>query len=144
MKLALAIGLGVFVVGFSTGNSQEVDRSHLSNAAVAPPAGFEKAVENSQGVDRTHLSGTPVPAPAGFEKAAEEGALAHADALRPLHYVEPPPMTSREVARAAAAMRTPRRCEAKDEPRDTSRGVLNAENAALERPIPRTNFFGRE
>jgi hypothetical protein len=144
MKLALAIGLGVFVVGFSTGNSQEVDRSHLSGTPVAVPAGFEKAVGNSQEVDRTHLSGTPVPAPAGFEKAVEEAALAHAEALRPLHYVEPPQITSREVVRAAAATRTSRRCEAKHEPRDTSRAVLSAENAALERPRPRTNFFGRE
>ena len=118
MKLALAIGLGVFVVGFSTGNSQEVDR--------------------------THLCGTPVPAPAGFEKDVGEAALAHAGALRPVLHVELSPATSGEVARAAAAMRSARRCEAKDEPRDTSRAVLNAENAAFERPSPRTNFFGRE
>ncbi|MGA2140116.1 MAG: hypothetical protein ABSH14_14755 [Verrucomicrobiia bacterium] len=144
MKLALAIGLGVFVIGFSTGNSQEVDRDHLASTPVAVPAGFEKAVANSQEVDRTHLSGTPVPAPAGFEKAVEEAARAHAEALRPVPHVEPPPMTSREVARAAAAVRTSRRCEAKHEPRDTSRAVLNTENAALERPMPRTNFFGRE
>ena len=118
MKLALAIGLGVFVVGFSTGKAQ--------------------------GVDRSHLSGTPVPAPAGFEKAVEEAALARAQALRPLPHVEPPTMSSGELVRAAAAIQPSRRCEAKRESRDTSRAVLSAENAAFERPRPRTNFFGRE
>ena len=122
MKLALAIGLGVFVVGLSTGSSQEVDRNHLVSTPVPAPAGFEKAVGNSQELDRSHLGIKPVAAPAGSEKAVDKAAM----------------------ARVAAAMWTPRRCEAKDEPRDTSRAVLNAENAALERPIPRTNFFGRE
>ena len=144
MKLALALGLGVFVVGFSTGNSQEVDRDHLVSTPVAAPAGFEKAVGNSQGVDRDHLVSTPVPAPAGFEKAVEEAARARAEALRPVPHVEPPMMSSGGFARAAAAVRTSHRCEAKHEPRDTSRAVLNAENAAFERPRPRTNFFGRE
>ena len=144
MKLALAIGLGVFVIGFSTGNSQEVDRDHLVSTPVAIPAGFEKAVGNSQEVDRDHLVSTPVAVPAGFEKAVAEAAVAHDEALRPVKHVEVAPMTSGEVARATAASRTPRHCEAKDEPRDTSRAVLNAENAAFERPRPRTNFFGRE
>jgi hypothetical protein len=144
MKLALAIGLGVFVVGFSTGNSQEVDRDHLVSTPVAAPAGFEKAVGNSQDLDRSHLGIKPVAAPVGFEKAVEEAARARAEGLRPVPHVEPPTMSSGELARAAAAVRTPRRCEAKHEPRDTSRAVLNAENAAFERPKPRTNFFGRE
>jgi hypothetical protein len=144
MKLALAVGLGVLLIGFSTGNSQEVDRDHLVSTPVPAPAGFEKAVGNSQEVDRTHLVSTPVAVPAGFEKAVDETAMVHDEALRPVPHVELSPTTSEEVARAAAAMRTARRCEAKDEPRDTSRAVLNAENAAWERPIPRTNFFGRE
>ena len=148
MKLALAIGLGVFVVGFSTGNSQEVDRSHLSGTPVAVPAGFEKAVGNSQEVDRTHLSGTPVPAPAGFEKAvgnSQELDRSHLG-IKP---VAAPAGSEKAVdkaamARVAAAMWTPRRCEAKDEARDTSRAVLNAEDAVWERPMPKTNFLGRE
>ena len=143
MKLALAVSLGVFVIGFSTGNSQEVGRNHLVNAPVPVPTGFEKAVGNSQEVDRNHLVSVPVVVPARFEKAVEEEAVAHDEALRPVKHVEAPAMTSGELARATAAVRTPRRCEAKDEPRDTSRAVLNAEDAAWERPIPRTNFFGR-
>ncbi len=142
MKLALAVGLGVFVIGFSTGNSQEVDRAHLVSAPVPYPTSLVKPVGNAPEYDRTHLVRTPVTAPAGFEKAVDQEAVAHDEALRVIRHVEVPPMTSGELARAAAAVRTPRRCEAKNEPSDTSRAVLNAENAALERPIPTTNVFG--
>jgi hypothetical protein len=143
MKLALAVGLGVLVIGLSTGNSQEVDRSHLVSTPVPAPAGFEKAVGNAHEYDRDHLVRMPVVLPARFEKAADDAAAARAESLRPIPHVEAPRMTSEDLARVAADVRTPHRCEAKDEPRDTSRAVLNAENAAMERPIPRTNFFGR-
>ena len=146
MKLALAVGLGVFVIGLSTGNSQEVDRNHLVSTPVPAPAGFEKAVGNSQEVDRVHLVSTPVAVPARFEKAVDETAMVHDEALRPVKHVEVPPMTSEKRARVSVEIRSQRSHETKiqHEPRDTSCAVLNAENAVFERPVPRTNFFGRE
>jgi len=118
MKTASVSGVGVIVLGFFIATIPVMAESSLNRIIV-------------------------VPDPVGFERAVVEAAAMHAQALRPIHYVEEPVITPKPPGQVAAEVRSQRPVGTKCEPSDTSRAVLDKENQSFERPSPNTNVFGK-
>jgi|ERR1017187_5856911 hypothetical protein len=118
MKTASVIGVGVIILGFFITTLPVMADTSLNHIVV-------------------------VPDPVGFERAVVEAAAMHAQALRPIHYVEEPVITPKGSGRVAAEVRSQRSVGTKCEPSDTSRAVLDKENQSFERPSPNTNVFGK-